>query len=199
MQICVESKVEIFIVHKYSVMEDLQYFLPCVNSCFTATFDLASGTAIFEWWGTGVVSVWTLVMHVSCCHTSVCVNCRCQISITALCLALPGWLLLLLLLLYPGGSVPEETFTHSHSFWSSNVLYQFPPSTTIHSFLLVQFMAWQSFSTTSLQVLFGLFLGLEPTSYSIHFSSQSLSSFHNTCPHHHNLFLLSYQDYVIYS
>jgi len=49
-------------------------------------------------------------------------------------------------------------------------------------------MAWQSFSTTSLQVLFGLFLGLEPTSYSIHFSSQSLSSFHNTCPHHHNLF-----------
>ena len=58
----------------------------------------------------------------------------------------------------------------------------------IHSFLLVQFMAWQSFSTTSLQVLFGLFLRLEPTSYSIHFSSQSLSSFHNTCPHHHNLF-----------
>jgi len=37
---------------------------------------------------------------------------------------------------------------------------------------------WQSFSTTSLQVFFGLPLGLAPsTSYSIHFFNQSLSSF----------------------
>ena len=41
----------------------------------------------------------------------------------------------------------------------------------------------------SLQILFGLPLGLAPsTSYSIHFFTQSLSSFHNICPFHRNLF-----------
>ena len=49
--------------------------------------------------------------------------------------------------------------------------------------------AWQSFSTISLQVFFGLPLGLSPsTSYSIHFFTQSLSSFCDTCPYHRNLF-----------
>ena len=49
--------------------------------------------------------------------------------------------------------------------------------------------AWQSFSITSLQVFFGV--PLEPsTLYSIHFFTQSLSSFCNTCPYHRNLFLL---------
>jgi len=49
--------------------------------------------------------------------------------------------------------------------------------------------AWQSFCTTSLQVLFGLPLGLAPsTSNSIHFFTPSLSSFCITCPYHHNLF-----------
>jgi len=48
------------------------------------------------------------------------------------------------------------------------------------------------FCTTSLQVVFGLLLGLEPsTSYSIHFFTQSLSSFCNTCPYHRNLFCCS--------
>jgi len=48
--------------------------------------------------------------------------------------------------------------------------------------------AWQSLCTTSLQILFGLPLGLEPsTSYSIHVFTQSLSSFCNTCPYHRNL------------
>jgi len=42
--------------------------------------------------------------------------------------------------------------------------------------------AWQSFSTTSLQVLFGLPLGLGPSSYSMHFFTQS--SFCNTCTYH---------------
>jgi len=45
---------------------------------------------------------------------------------------------------------------------------------------------WQSFCTTSLslQVLFGLPLDLEPsTSYSIHFFTQSVSSFCNSCPY----------------
>ena len=40
---------------------------------------------------------------------------------------------------YPGVLVPEETFTHSHPSWSSNILYQFPPSITIHSILFVPF------------------------------------------------------------
>ena len=44
--------------------------------------------------------------------------------------------------------------------------------------------AWQSFSTTSLQVLFGHPLGFGPsTSYSMHFFTQS-SSFRSTCPYH---------------
>jgi len=43
-----------------------------------------------------------------------------------------------------------------------------------------------------LRVLFGLPLGLEPsTSYSIHFYTQSVSSFCNTCPYHRNLFCCS--------
>jgi len=45
---------------------------------------------------------------------------------------------------------------------------------------LFELLAWQSFCTTSVHVLFGLPLGLEPsTSYSIHFFTQSLSSFRN--------------------
>jgi len=52
--------------------------------------------------------------------------------------------------------------------------------------------AWQSFSTISVQVFFGLPLGLAPsTSYSIHFFTQSLPSFRSTCPYHHNLFCCS--------
>jgi len=48
--------------------------------------------------------------------------------------------------------------------------------------------SWQSFCTTSHHVLFGLPLGLEPpTSYSIHYFTQSLC-FCNTCQYHRNLF-----------
>ena len=57
---------------------------------------------------------------------------------------------------------------------------------------LFKLRVWQSFCTTSLHVCFGLPLGLEPsTSYSIHFFTQSVSSFHSTCPYHHNLFCCS--------
>ena len=57
---------------------------------------------------------------------------------------------------------------------------------------LFKLHAWQSFCTTSLHVLFGLPLGLEPSSsYSIHFFTQSVSSFRNTCPYHRNLFCCS--------
>jgi len=57
---------------------------------------------------------------------------------------------------------------------------------------LFKLRAWQSLCTTSFHVLFGLPLGLEPfTSYSIHFFTHSVSSFHNTCPYHRNLFCCS--------
>ena len=46
---------------------------------------------------------------------------------------------------------------------------------------------WHSFWVTSLQVLFGLPLGLGPsTSYTMHFFTQ-LSSFRSTCPYHRSL------------
>ena len=38
---------------------------------------------------------------------------------------------------YPGGSVPEVTFTHSNPSWSSNIICQLPASTVIHSILLI--------------------------------------------------------------
>ena len=59
---------------------------------------------------------------------------------------------------------------------------------SIASFLF-KLRAWQSFCTTSLHVLFGLPLGLEPsTSYSVHFFTKSVSSFRRTCPYHRTLF-----------
>jgi len=88
--------------------------------------------------------------------------------------------------------VPEETFTHSHPSCSSDILYQLPPSTTIHSILLVQFMC--------LTVLFhNLSLGplwstcLSRTLYFIlhTFLHRSLSTFCNTCPYCRNLFCCS--------
>jgi len=75
----------------------------------------------------------------------------------------------------PGEPVPEETFTHSHLSWSSITPYLLSPSIMIRGILLsVQFMCITVFSTISLQVFFGLPLGLAPsTSYSIHFFTQS--------------------------
>jgi len=59
---------------------------------------------------------------------------------------------------------------------------------SIASFLF-KLRAWQSFCTTSVHVLFGLPVGLGPsTSYSIHFFTQPVSFFRNTCPYHRNLF-----------
>ena len=62
---------------------------------------------------------------------------------------------------------------------------------SIASCLFDSHASW-SFCTTSVQVLVGLPVGLEPsTSYSIHFFTQSVSSFRNTCPHHRSLFWCS--------
>jgi len=57
---------------------------------------------------------------------------------------------------------------------------------------LFNLRAWQSFSAISVQVFFGLPVGLaHSTSYSIHFFTQSLSSFCSTFPYRHNLFFCS--------
>ena len=92
----------------------------------------------------------------------------------------------------PGEPVPEETFTHSHSSWSSIIPICFPHLQLYMASFLFNPHALQSFFTISLLVFFGLHLGLAPsTSYSIHFFTQSLSSFCNTCPYHRNLFCYS--------
>ena len=84
----------------------------------------------------------------------------------------------------PDEPVPEETFILSHLSWSSVIPYLLHPSNTIHGILPVQSTHLTVFSTIYLQVFFGLPLGLAPsTSYSIHFFTQSLSSFRNTCPY----------------
>jgi len=67
--------------------------------------------------------------------------------------------------------------------WSLDIFYQLPPFTmslwSIASSLF-RLRAWQSFSTTSLQVFFGLPLDLGlSTSYSMHFFTKS-SSFRST-------------------
>jgi len=54
----------------------------------------------------------------------------------------------------PGEPVREETFINSHLSLLSVILYQLPPSS------MFNLHAWQSFCTTSVQVLFGLPLGL---------------------------------------
>ena len=84
-----------------------------------------------------------------------------------------------------------EIFTHSHLSLSSTILYQLSPSSTIHRILPVQLMCLTVF-LHNLQVLFGLPLGLaHSTSYSIHFFTQSLSSFCNTCSYHCKLLCCS--------
>jgi len=100
---------------------------------------------------------------------------------------------------YPDEVVTEEsTFTHSHLSSPTTILYQLCPSTMTYSirYSLFNLHAWQSFCITPLQVLFGLSLGLEPsTSYSTHFFTQSLYSQHMSIPS--QPVLLQYQDYVI--
>jgi len=91
---------------------------------------------------------------------------------------------------YLGEPVPEETPTHHPDHHPIFISFFHLPRPIASS--LFKLRAWQSFCTTSVHVLFGLPLGLEPsTSYSIHFFAQSVSSFCRTCSYHHNLFCCS--------
>jgi len=96
---------------------------------------------------------------------------------------------------HSGEPVPEEIFTHSPILIIIQPLplnlYQLLPTTMIHTILLFQFMCQTILCTTTLHILFGLPLGLEPST-SIHFFTQSVSSFCNICPYHHNLFCCNY-------
>jgi len=99
---------------------------------------------------------------------------------TALCLGLPGWA-------GTRRNIHPLTYPDHHATFISfcHLLWSIASS-------LFNLHTWQSICTTCLHVLFGLPLGLEPsTSYSIHFFTQSVSSFCSTCPYHHNLFCCS--------
>ena len=79
----------------------------------------------------------------------------------------------------------EHSPTHTHHVRRTsfiNFLHLLRPIASS----LFNLHAWQSFSTTSLQVLCGLPLGLE-ASHPIHFFNQSSSPFRNTCPYHCSL------------
>ena len=92
---------------------------------------------------------------------------------------------------YLGEPVPEDTFTHPPS-WSSSNLYQLLPSTIIHDILPVQITCLATFLHNLSPCPLWSTSDLEPfTSYSIHFFTQSVSSFRSTCPYHHNLFCCS--------
>ena len=97
---------------------------------------------------------------------------------TALCPGLPGW----------AGTRRNITTLHPdhHPIFISFI--HLPLSIASSLFKL---RGWQSFRTTSFHVLFGLPVGLEPsTSHSTHFFAR-LSSFRDTCPYHRNLFCCS--------
>ena len=86
---------------------------------------------------------------------------------------------------YPGEPVPEETSIHSHPSCSSTILIIFLhlPRTTASSLLNPR--TWDSLCTTSNHVLFGLSLGLEPTtSYSVHFFT---NHYHPFAPYVHTI------------
>jgi len=70
--------------------------------------------------------------------------------------------------------------------------YLLSPSTTIHGILPIQSTCLTVFfHNLSPSFLWSSSWPGTPTSYSIHFFTQSLSSFRNTCPYHHNLFRCS--------
>ena len=78
--------------------------------------------------------------------------------------------------------------THTHPDHRTSFIIFLHLQRSVASSLFI-LRAWQSFRTTSLQVLFGLPFGLGPsTSYSIHIFTQSSSSPRRTCPYQRSLF-----------
>ena len=92
------------------------------------------------------------------------------------------------LLVWVGRYQQKHSPTHTHpDHWTSFINFLHLLGSIASS--LFSLRARQSSLTTSLQVLFGLPLGLGPsTSYSMHFFTQSSSAFRSTCPYHSSLF-----------
>jgi len=83
----------------------------------------------------------------------------------------------------------QKKHSPTHLSWSLSNLNSFFHLLRSIASSLFNLCVWQSFRTTLVEVVFGLCLGLEPsTSHSIHFFTRSVSSFRNTCPHHRSLF-----------
>jgi len=89
----------------------------------------------------------------------------------------PGW----------AGTRKKHSLTNTHPDHRTSLINFLHLLQSIASSLF-SLCAWQSSLTTTLQAIFGLPLGLGPfTSYSMHFFTQSSSSFHSTCPYHRSL------------
>ena len=85
----------------------------------------------------------------------------------------------------------EHSPTHTHPDHRASFIIFLHLQRSMASSLF-NLRAWQSSRTTSFQVFFGLPLGLEPsTSCSIHFFTQSSTSFRNTWPYQRSLFCCS--------
>ena len=89
---------------------------------------------------------------------------------------------------YMGRDQKKHSPTHTHPDHRTSFITFLHLQRSMASSLF-SLQAWQSSLTTSLQVLFGLPLGLGPsTSYSMHFFTQSSLSFRSTCPYQRSLF-----------
>jgi len=86
----------------------------------------------------------------------------------------------------PGEPVPEETFTHSTHRGHQSSLSAFSIYYDPYSIHVLYSLFQQSLSKFSL-----VYLLAPSSSYSIHFFTQSLSSFCNTRPYHHSPFCCS--------
>jgi len=88
------------------------------------------------------------------------------------------------------GTRKKHSLTHTYRGHQSSLICFLHQLRSMASSLFIYMP--DSLFPQSVQVFFGLPLDLTPsTSYSIHFFTQSLSSFHSTCPYHHNLFCCS--------
>jgi len=86
----------------------------------------------------------------------------------------------------------QKKHSPTHLSQSSTFLYELLPCTTIHSILPDQFTCLTIFShNLSPSPLWSTSWSGASTSYSIHFFTQSVSSFRNTCPYQCNLFCCS--------
>ena len=77
---------------------------------------------------------------------------------------------------HTGRPVAEETFTHSHPSWSTDILYHLPPFTTIHGILFVQFTSLILIIIGIPSPTYSFTLGLNP-SFSANPPHRSLSFF----------------------